>query len=64
MARSDLPYRQPRLFPDQIARIVNHAQDAWLRPTPLCDLEKIADQLPSVERYIVSPTKANMPQTT
>src|SRR5919108_4470442 len=45
----------PRLFPDQIAWIVNHAEDrlmmADLTFVPL--LEKMADKLTSVERYIV-----------
>ncbi len=45
----------PRLFPDQIAWIVNHAQDRVMMTdltfVPL--LEKLADRLPSIERYIV-----------
>ena len=56
----------PRLFPEQIAWIVNHAQDRVVVTditfVPL--LEKIADKLPSVERYIVLTDKAHMPQTT
>ncbi|MET0444507.1 MAG: fatty-acid--CoA ligase [Pseudorhodoplanes sp.] len=55
----------PRLFPDQIAWIVNHAQDRVmitdLTFVPL--LEKLADRLPSIERYIVLTDAANMPQT-
>src|ERR1700755_2537165 len=55
----------PRLFPHQIAWIVNHAQDRVLMTdiTFVPMLEKIADQLPSVERYIVLTDKAHMPQT-
>ncbi|MGO4716243.1 fatty-acid--CoA ligase [Bradyrhizobium sp. 2TAF24] len=56
----------PRLFPDQIAWIVNHAQDRIvitdLTFVPI--LEKIATSLPSVERYVVLTDKAHMPQTT
>src|SRR3954467_13190846 len=56
----------PRLFPDQIAWIINHAQDrivmADITFVPI--LEKIADKLPSVERYVVLTDKAHMPQTT
>jgi fatty-acyl-CoA synthase len=56
----------PRLFPDQIVWIVNHAQDRIMMTdltfVPL--LEKIADKMPSVERYVVFTDKAHMPQTT
>ena len=56
----------PRLFPEQIAWIINHAQDRIvitdLTFVPL--LEKIAGTLSSVERYVVLTDKAHMPQTT
>ena len=56
----------PRLLPEQIAWIVNHAEDRVMMTditfVPL--LEKLADKLPSVERFIVLTDKANMPQTT
>ena len=56
----------PRLFPDQIAWIVNHAQDRVMMTdltfVPL--LEKLADRLPSIERYIVLTDAAHMPVTT
>ncbi|OQW54988.1 MAG: long-chain fatty acid--CoA ligase [Proteobacteria bacterium SG_bin9] len=56
----------PRLFPDQIAWIINHAQDRIvitdLTFVPI--LEKLAANLPSVERFIVLTDKAHMPQTT
>jgi fatty-acyl-CoA synthase len=55
----------PRLFPEQIVWIVNHAQDrvmmADLTFVPL--LEKIADRLPTVERYVILTDAAHMPQT-
>jgi len=55
----------PRLFPDQIAWIINHAQDRVVMTdiTFVPVLEKIADNLPSVERYIVLTDKAHMPET-
>jgi fatty-acyl-CoA synthase len=56
----------PRLFPEQIAWIVNHAQDRIvitdLTFVPI--LEKLADKLPSVEHYVVLTDAAHMPQTT
>jgi fatty-acyl-CoA synthase len=56
----------PRLFPDQIAWIINHAQDRVVMTdiTFVPILEKIADKMPSVERYIVLTDKAHMPPTT
>jgi fatty-acyl-CoA synthase len=56
----------PRLFPDQIAWIINHAQDrvVMVDLTFIPILEKIAGQIPSVERVIVFTDKAHMPQTT
>ena len=56
----------PRLFPDQIVWIVNHAEDRMmfvdLTFVPL--LEKIADKLPTIERYVILTDGAHMPQTT
>src|ERR1700756_2082774 len=56
----------PRLFPEQIAWIINHAQDRIVMTdiTFVPILEKIADKMPSVERYIVLTDKAHMPETT
>src|SRR3954470_8578151 len=55
----------PRLFPDQIAWIVNHAEDRVmitdLTFVPL--LEKLADRLPKIERYVILTDAAHMPQT-
>jgi fatty-acyl-CoA synthase len=55
----------PRLFPDQIAWIVNHAEDrvmmADLTFVPL--LEKLSDRLPSIERYVIYTDAAHMPAT-
>jgi fatty-acyl-CoA synthase len=55
----------PRLFPEQITWIVNHAEDRVM----LVDLtfvplvEKLAGGLPSIERYIVLTDAAHMPAT-
>jgi fatty-acyl-CoA synthase len=55
----------PRLFPDQIVWIVNHAEDRVMMVdltfVPL--LEQIAERLPTVERYIVLTDAAHMPKT-
>lgn len=56
----------PRLFPDQIAWIINHAEDRVVMTdlTFVPILEKIAAKLPSVERYVVLTDQAHMPPTT
>jgi fatty-acyl-CoA synthase len=55
----------PRLFPDQIGWIMNHAEDRLvfvdLTFVPL--LEGLAAKLPSVERYVVLTDAAHMPAT-
>ena len=54
----------PRMFPEQIAWIVNHAQDRIVITdvtfVPL--LEQVAAKMPSVERFVVLTDKANMPE--
>jgi fatty-acyl-CoA synthase len=56
----------PRLFHDQITWIINDAEDRVMMVdltfVPL--LEKLANQLPSVERYIILTDAAHMPATT
>ena len=56
----------PRLFADQIAWIVNHAEDRVMMTdlTFLPLLEKLADQLAPIERYIVLTDSHHMPATT
>src|SRR6185437_14926002 len=56
----------PRLFPEQIAWIINHAEDRVVLTdlTFVPILEKLADKLPTVERFIVLTDKEHMPQTT
>jgi fatty-acyl-CoA synthase len=55
----------PRLFPEQIAWIINHAEDRVMMTdltfVPL--LERLADKLPTIERYVVLTDAAHMPKT-
>lgn len=55
----------PRLFPEQIAFIVNHADDRYvmvdLLVFPL--IEKLAANLPNVKAFIVMTSEAAMPET-
>ena len=55
----------PRLFPEQIVWIINHAEDRVVMTdltfVPL--LEKLADKLPTVERYVILTDAAHMPAT-
>jgi fatty-acyl-CoA synthase len=55
----------PRLFTDQIAWIINHAEDRVIMTdvTFLPILEKIADRIPTIERTIVFCDAAHMPAT-
>jgi fatty-acyl-CoA synthase len=56
----------PRLFHEQIVWIINHAEDRVMMTdltfVPL--LEKLADKLTSIERYVVLTDAAHMPKTT
>ncbi|PTW62157.1 fatty-acyl-CoA synthase [Breoghania corrubedonensis] len=56
----------PRLFPEQIAWIINHAEDRFLFVdlTFLPIIEKIRDQLTTIEKIIVLTDAAHMPETT
>jgi fatty-acyl-CoA synthase len=56
----------PRLFPDQIAYIVNHAADRviFTEITFVPLLEKLAPMLPKVEAFVVMTDRAHMPATT
>ena len=55
----------PRLFPEQIVYIINHAEDRFICVdamfVPL--LEAIADKIPNVEGFIVLTDEAHMPDT-
>ena len=56
----------PRLFPEQIAYIANHAEDQWIFTdvafVPL--LEQLQDQLETVKGFVVLTSQAAMPATT
>jgi 3-(methylthio)propionyl---CoA ligase len=53
----------PRLFPDQIAYIVNHAEDRYLFTDPmfLPLLEQLAPELATLERVVVLSDPGHMP---
>ena len=55
----------PRLFPEQVDYIVNHAEDklVFIDPAFLPLLEGLQDKLPSVERFVVLTDTENMPDT-
>lgn len=55
----------PRLFPEQVDYIVNHAADKLIFIDPLFVplLESLQDKLPTVERYIVLTDAENMKPT-
>ncbi len=55
----------PRLFPEQIVFIINHAEDKWIFTDPMFVplLEKIAKLTPAVEGYVVMTDEENMPET-
>ena len=56
----------PRLFEDQIAFIINHAEDRvlFLDLTFVPLVEKIATKLSTIERFVVLTDTAHMPRTT
>ena len=56
----------PRLFTDQLAYIINHAEDRWVFTDPLFIplLEGLQEQLPGVEGFVVLTDQAQMPDTT
>ncbi|WP_444895211.1 long-chain fatty acid--CoA ligase [Microbulbifer sp. SSSA005] len=55
----------PRLFPEQISYIIEHATDRWLFIDPLFMplIESLAEYLDSIEGIIVLTDKAHMPAT-
>jgi acyl-CoA synthetase (AMP-forming)/AMP-acid ligase II len=56
----------PKLFPEQVVFIINHAEDQWilvdLLILPL--LEKIQDLIPGVKGFVVMTDEEHMPETT
>jgi acyl-CoA synthetase (AMP-forming)/AMP-acid ligase II len=55
----------PRLFPQQIVWIINHAKDRILLAdlTFVALLEALADKLPTIEQYVILTDDAHMPAT-
>jgi fatty-acyl-CoA synthase len=55
----------PRLFPEQVVFIINHAEDRFICVdamfVPL--LEAVADKIPNVEGFIIMTDEAHMPET-
>jgi len=56
----------PRLFPEQIAYIINHAEDRYVFTdlTFVKLLEGLADKLKKVRGFVILTDRANMPSTT
>lgn len=56
----------PRLFPEQIEYIANHAEDKLLFTDPyfLPLLESLREKLSTIEKFVVLTDSANMPETT
>ena len=56
----------PRLFPEQLVFIINHAEDRWIFTdvmfVPL--LEKMLPQIRAVEGFVIMTDEAHMPDTT
>lgn len=55
----------PRLFPEQLVYIINHAEDRWIFVdlTFLPLLEAIKDKIPTVEGFIIMCDEDKMPET-
>ena len=55
----------PRLFDEQIAYIVNHADDEWIFVDPAfwSKVEQLASQLPKVRGFVVMTSAERMPTT-
>ena len=55
----------PRLFPEQLVYIINHAEDRWIFTdvmfVPL--IEAIADKIEGVEGFVIMTDEAHMPET-
>ena len=55
----------PRLFPEQIVYIINHADDQWvfLDPDFWPIVEAVADQCPGVKGWVIMTVPEHMPET-
>ncbi len=54
-----------RLFPEQLVHVINHAEDRiiFVDEDLLPLLEKVADQLTTVEKYVILSDKEELPKT-
>ena len=55
----------PRLFPEQLIFIINHAEDRLLFLDPMFVplIEAFADKIPTVEKFVVMTDDAHLPQS-
>ena len=55
----------PRLFPEQIDFIINHAEDQWIFADPMFVplLEALKDRLPTVRGFVIMTDQVHMPET-
>ncbi len=55
----------PRLFPEQLVYIINHAEDRWIFTdlTFVPILEGIQDKLPNIKGYVIMTDTGHMPDT-
>jgi len=55
----------PRLFPEQLIFIINHAEDRWVFVDPMFVplLEKIGEHIKHVEGFVVLTDEKHMPET-
>jgi len=56
----------PRLFPEQLSYIIQHAEDKWIFVDPMFVplLESLEDKIPNVAGFVVLSSEAAMPDTT
>lgn len=55
----------PRLFPEQVDFIINHAEDQWIFADPMFVplLEALKDRLPTVRGFVIMTDQVHMPET-
>jgi acyl-CoA synthetase (AMP-forming)/AMP-acid ligase II len=56
----------PRLFPEQLTYIINHAEDQWIFTdlTFVPIFEKLQEQIPTVKGFVIMTDRAHMPAAT
>ena len=55
----------PRLFPEQLAYIINHAEDRYvcIDPDFVSLAESLVDQCPTVQAWVIMTSEEDMPET-